>query len=183
MVPAIFLDRDGVIIKNRSDYVRDWADVELYPQALKALANASHLNYNFVIVTNQAGVGRGLIPISVANDINHRLVSKIEKAGGRIDGVYMCPHKVEDLCACRKPRPGMLLQAAKELSLDLSRSIMIGDAISDVEAGLAAGVGKIVMVRTGRGVEQATLLNGANIASLPVYDTLFDAFADLLQLS
>jgi D-glycero-D-manno-heptose 1,7-bisphosphate phosphatase len=180
MFPAIFLDRDGVIIENRSGYIRDWSDVEIYPQALKALANASRLSYKLVIVTNQAGIGHGLIPITIAREINRRLVSEIEKAGGRIDGVYMCPHKPEDQCDCRKPRPGMLLQAANDLSIDLSRSIMIGDAISDVEAGFAAGVGKIVMVRTGRGAEQAKLLDFTDIDPLPVYDSLYEALANLL---
>ena len=149
MFPAIILDRDGVIIENRDNYVRNWADVEVYPQALRALASASCSSYKIVIITNQAGVGKGIISLKTATEINQRLVQAIAEAGGRVDGLYMCPHTPQDQCECRKPRPGMILQAERELTLDLSRSWMIGDALSDLQAGRAAGVGHIALLRTG----------------------------------
>ena len=148
MFPAIILDRDGVIIENRDNYVRNWADVEVYPQALRALADAKCSDYKIVIITNQAGVGKGIIPLKTATEINERLVQAIEEAGGRVDGLYMCPHTPQDECECRKPRPGMILQAERELALDLSHSWMIGDALSDLQAGRAAGVGHLVLVST-----------------------------------
>ena len=151
---AIFLDRDGVLLENRPDYVRSWEDVAIYPAALEALAKASHSSHMFVIVTNQSGVGRGLIGIEEAETINRRLVVEVQKAGGRIDAVSMCIHSPEQECGCRKPKPGLLLHAAKLLGIDLKESVMIGDALSDIEAGRAAGVGEAVIVRTGRGEEQ-----------------------------
>jgi D-glycero-D-manno-heptose 1,7-bisphosphate phosphatase len=182
MFPAIILDRDGVIIENRDNYVRSWDDVDVYPQALHALAIASHSSYKIVIITNQAGVGKGIISLQTAAEINQRLVQIIEKAGGRVDGLYMCPHAPQDQCECRKPRPGMILQAERELSLDLSRSWMIGDALSDLQAGRAAGVGHIALVKTGRGAQQAQLPESANLGPFRLYADLNDALHHLLNI-
>jgi D-glycero-D-manno-heptose 1,7-bisphosphate phosphatase len=154
MFPAIFLDRDGVLIENKSDYVRDWSQVEIYPEAIRALTHSMLKNYKIVIVTNQSAIGRGLISLDTANEINTRLINLIHHHGGKVDAVYMCPHKPDDICFCRKPKPGLLLQAAKELSLDLPRSWMIGDAWSDVLAGQSAGVRQAILLKTGRGREQ-----------------------------
>ena len=154
MYPAIFLDRDGVLIENRSDYVRDWSQVKIIPEAIHALSLAPIKKYKVVIVTNQSVVGRGLILLKTAQEINLRLIHLIRNHGGQVDGVYMCPHKPEDGCSCRKPLPGLLLKAAKDLSLDLQRSWMIGDAWSDVQAGKAAGMRGTILLRTGRGTEQ-----------------------------
>ena len=155
MQPAIFLDRYGVIIKNRSSYVLDWSDVEFYPQALRALAEASTSPYKTVIVTNQSPVGRGLLSLQAAQEINQRLVATIEQSGGRVDGVFMCPHTPQERCSCRKPRPGLIFQAAEALSIDLGRSILVGDALSDLLAGHAAGVGQTALVLSGRGAAQS----------------------------
>jgi len=179
MYPALFLDRDGVIIENRPNYIRSWADVYIYPQALEALVKVRIAPYKIVIATNQSVVGRGLISFSEAEVINQRLVAEIEAAGGRIDAIFMCPHTPEENCACRKPLPGLLYQAAELLSIDLKKSIMIGDALSDIIAGQAAGVQKNVLVRTGRGALQASLANTVSIEPFLVYDTLAQALAEL----
>ncbi|MEJ2599728.1 MAG: HAD family hydrolase [Anaerolineales bacterium] len=181
MFPAIFLDRDGVIIENREEYVRSWADVSIYPQALSALEMASHSTHKIVIITNQAGVGKGLIPLQTATEINRRLVQVIERAGGRVDGLYMCPHTPQDQCECRKPQPGMILQAARALSLDLAQSWVIGDALSDLQAGRAAGVGHIALVRTGRGDQQAQLPESATLGPFRLFHDLTDAIQHLLK--
>ena len=157
--PAIFLDRDGVIIENREEYVRSWADVSFIPGALSALAAMADSPYAMVVVTNQAGIGRGLIPLAEAEAINHRVLAEIARAGGRIDAAYICPHKPEDDCDCRKPRPGMLLRAARELNLDLPRSWMIGDALTDIQAGETAGA-RALLVLTGRGAEHRPRADG-----------------------
>jgi D-glycero-D-manno-heptose 1,7-bisphosphate phosphatase len=180
MHPALFLDRDGVIIENRQHYVRSWEDVEIFDQALGALARAALTPYQIVIVTNQSAVGRGIISIETAEDINRRLIQEIEKAGGRIDGVFLCPHAPQEHCTCRKPQPGLILQAAQALSIDLDRSILVGDALSDLQAGLAAGVGKVALVRTGRGAKEARSPDTARMAPFPTFDSLASALAVLL---
>lgn len=182
LYPAIFLDRDGVIIENRADYVRSWDDVEIYPQALEALARIHTSPYKIVIVTNQSAVGRGIISRSTADAINERVVEEIERANGRVDAVFMCPHAPEAGCSCRKPEPGLLLQAANRLSIDLKRSIMIGDALTDLEAGQAAGISSLALVATGRGAVQAQLPEMARFRHVPAFDTVTDALAALVPM-
>lgn len=154
MHPAIFLDRDGVIIENRDEHVLSWEEVVFIPGALEALTKLVASDYAIVIVTNQAAVGRGLISRADAHVINNRIQAEIIRAGGRLDRVYMCPHHPDEDCECRKPKPGMLLQAARELDLDLAQSWMIGDALTDLQAGQAAGVSNSLLVLTGRGAGQ-----------------------------
>ncbi len=177
MVAAIFLDRDGVIIENRDAYVRSWADVEFLPGSFEALARLSASLYKIIVVTNQSAVGRNIISIQTAEDINRRVIAEIEKHGGRIDGVFMCPHAPDAGCTCRKPQPGLLLQAAAALGIDLSTSIMVGDAVSDLAAGQSAGIRRNFLVRTGRGAAQALR---PEIARLQ-YFTICDSLADVVK--
>lgn len=167
MRPAIFLDRDGVITENiENGYVNTFADVSFINGVLHSLAELAKSNYAIVIVTNQAGVGKGYFSLEMARAINDYVLDEIIKAGGRVDGLYLCPHTPEENCECRKPRPGMLLQAQRELDLDLSRSWMIGDALTDLQAGEAAGVKETMLVLTGRGAEQAQEHNLQGVANL-----------------
>jgi D-glycero-D-manno-heptose 1,7-bisphosphate phosphatase len=174
-VPAIFLDRDGVIIKNRSSYIREWSQVKIFKPALDALVILSKQPYPIVIVTNQSAVGRNLISLSQANEINCRLMLEVEKAGGRIDAVYMCPHLPDANCPCRKPKPGLFYQAAQEMALDLTNSIMIGDALTDIQAARNAGIGQVCLVLTGRGKAQLELAEAAALSPFPVYTNLMTA--------
>jgi histidinol-phosphate phosphatase family protein len=180
---AIFIDRDGVIIENRDDYVRAWDDVLIFPQALRALSRINDSEYKIVIITNQSAVGRGLISLSTADEISQRLIAEIHSAGGRIDGVFMCPHAPEFGCSCRKPKPGLLLAAAEELSLNLKQSIMIGDALTDIMAGQTAGVRNNIMVLTGRGAEQSKLSHPEGLKPFDIYDSLLGAVNHLFSSS
>lgn len=150
---AIFLDRDGVICKNRSDHVKSWQEFEFLPEAKRSLAALSQLNLPIVVITNQAIVNRGITSASVVEDIHRRMVAEIETTGGRIDKVIYCPHRPEDKCACRKPEPGMLLQAAKEMGIDLANSYFVGDAVTDMMAARKVGC-QSFLVLTGRGLQQ-----------------------------
>lgn len=152
--PAIFLDRDGTIIENRDAYVRSWRDVAFVPGALAALAELARWPCAVVIVTNQSAVGRGLLSLDEAQSLDGGVCEIIERAGGRIDASLLCPHHPADGCDCRKPRPGLLLEAARRHDLALEDSWMIGDAWSDLEAGRAAGT-RSLLVLTGRGRAQA----------------------------
>ena len=181
MFPAIFLDRDGVLIENRADYVRDWSQVKIFPEALRVLSLSGAKNYKIVIITNQSAVGRGLITLETAKDINDRLVDLIHRQGGQVDGVYMCPHKPDDGCTCRKPQPGLFFQAAEELSLDLQRSWMIGDAWSDLQAGQAAGLGQVILVKTGRGAEQVLQPRPEQISDHLIFDDLPQALGAIFS--
>lgn len=177
---AVFLDRDGVIIENVDTYVRSWSDVQILPGSLDALARLKSSPYKVVMVTNQSAVGRGIIQPSVAEEINKRLVRLIEDAGGRIDGVFMCPHAPQDECSCRKPKPGLLLQAASHLSIDLASSILVGDALTDIQAGQSAGIKTNILVRTGRGKNQSELPAARELDPFFVFDSLDDVIYKLL---
>jgi len=121
MRPAIYLDRDGVVIENRDNYVLTWSQVELFPQALQALRFLSQTPFAIIMVTNQSAIGQGLMDRASADEINQRLIEEIKACGVRIDGVFLCPHSPKEGCACRKPMPGLLYDAATLLKLDLGR--------------------------------------------------------------
>jgi D-glycero-D-manno-heptose 1,7-bisphosphate phosphatase len=150
---AILLDRDGVICENRSDHVKSWDEFRFLPGAKNSLAALSRLGLPIIVVTNQAIVGRRMVPASVVDDIHRRMMAQVEAFGGRIDRVVYCPHRPEDRCACRKPEPGMLLQVADEMGIDLSRSYLVGDAATDLMAGQRVGC-QSYLVLTGRGLQQ-----------------------------
>jgi len=150
---AVFLDRDGVINQNQRDYVKSWDEFEFLPGALAALRRLASTRYAIVVVSNQSAINRGLVSWAEVNAINDRMLREIEEAGGRIDAVYICPHRPDEECDCRKPKPGLLYQAASELDIDLASSYLVGDALSDMEAALAAGCTPF-LVLTGRGREE-----------------------------
>ena len=150
---TIFLDRDGVINENRSDYVKSWREFRFLPDVHEAIARLTLVGHRIVVCTNQAGVARGSISRAVVEDIHRRMLVNIAEYGGHIERVYYCPHGKEENCVCRKPRPGLLLQARDELGIDLNDAVFVGDSITDVRAGLAAGV-RTMLVLTGLGAEQ-----------------------------
>lgn len=150
---AIFLDRDGVICKNRTDHVKSWDEFQFLPGAKQALVELSRLDLPIIVVTNQAAINRGLVSAQTVADIHSRMAAEVAAAGGRIDRVFFCPHRPDEDCLCRKPRPGLLLQAAKEMGVQLAGSYMVGDAATDLLAGSRTGAATF-LVLTGRGLRQ-----------------------------
>lgn len=174
--PAVFLDRDGVLNENRADYVLTWEQVTFLPGVFEALRRLAASSYAVVVVTNQSAVGRGLLRVDTLDAIHRGLVEAIHAAGGRVDAVYACPHAPAAACTCRKPRPGLLLQAAADLNLDLRHSWLIGDAVSDLEAAAAVG-SRPLLVLSGRGARQRQGLAGAGLAHVPALADLPAAVA------
>lgn len=148
MKPAVFLDRDGVIIRSRGDYVTSRAQVEVLPGALDAIARLSRAGHRVMVITNQSPVGRGLMPWSEVVAIHRYLSSLAADRGGEISRYFVCPHQPADDCRCRKPRPGLLLAARAELGLDLATAFVVGDKLSDLEAAWAVG-SRAVLVLSG----------------------------------
>ena len=147
LTPAVFLDRDGTLMDDPG-YVGDPALVRLLPGVQEALARLKARGFATVIVTNQSGIGRGYFTEEDFARVNERLLALL--GADLIDATYFCADHPDTATARRKPEPGMLLEAARDLSLDLARSWMIGDRAGDIEAGRRAGV-RSILVRTGEG--------------------------------
>ena len=142
MKKAAFLDRDGVLNRKASsedDYVTRWEEMEFLPGVHEAVRLLNQAGYFVVGVSNQRCVAKGFITTSKLESIHARMRREFKAAGARIDAIYYCPHEVQPPCSCRKPEPGMLLEAAREHQIDLVESWMIGDSERDVEAGKRAG--------------------------------------------
>lgn len=149
-VPAVFLDRDGTLMEE-VDYCRDAALVRLLPGVREGLARLKEAGFCCVIITNQSGIARGLITVPEYESVHARLIELIGE--NLIDATYCCPDAPGKPSTCRKPAPGMILQAATDLGIDLPRSWMVGDKKSDVDCGKGAGVWTI-LVATGYGGDQ-----------------------------
>lgn len=150
--PALFLDRDGVINLDHG-YVHRPEDVEFLDGIFKLVTKAKRAGYLVVVITNQAGIGRGYYSEADFQDLMDWMKSRFVEHGGQIDAVYFCPYHPQHGLGeyrresdCRKPAPGMFLQAQRELDIDMKRSILIGDKPSDMAAGLAAGVGTCIAI-------------------------------------
>jgi D-glycero-D-manno-heptose 1,7-bisphosphate phosphatase len=139
---TLFLDRDGVLNRRIvDDYVRKWEHWEWLPGVLETLASLKDVFGKIVILTNQRGISRGLYSEKDLKTIHKQMLADIEQAGGRVDAIFHCPHDRDEGCDCRKPKPGMLFQAAAaHPEIDLSKSVMVGDSLSDMEAAAAAKV-------------------------------------------
>lgn len=168
---AVFIDRDGVLCDNRATYVKEWGEFDWIPGAQEGMRVLARLELPIVMVTNQSAVNRGLTTLRKVHDIHARMRSTIQHTGGRLDAIYYCPHRPEEECACRKP--GLLLfhKAATELGLDLTRSYLIGDNFSDLQAGWDLGL-QVVLVRTGLGLQTAAQLDAAKRQVVTVQSVL-----------
>lgn len=173
-MPIVFLDRDGVINENRDDHVKSWEEFRFLPGSLEALALLTRAGLRIFVVTNQACVNRGLLSVAELTTIHRRLQEEAARAGARIDAVRYCPHRPDERCGCRKPRPGMLLDLARAYGLNLGQAYMVGDAASDIAAGASAGC-RTVLVRTGRGAAQLASLASGTCRPDVTLDNLLDA--------
>jgi len=144
---TIFLDRDGIINRNRDDYVKNIEEMEILPNVPQAIRLLNSKNYHVVIISNQSAVNRGLLSIKTLNRIHEFLLEKLKEHGASIKAIYYCPHRPDESCTCRKPKAGLIFKAVEELDIDLKNSIMIGDRDSDFLAAKNAGI-KFVLMET-----------------------------------
>ncbi len=144
---VLFLDRDGVINKKppKADYVKSRDEFEFLPGSIEAISLLTKSGYDIYIISNQAGIARGIITTDNLKEIHQNMTNEIEKKEGKILGIFYCPHGWDEGCECRKPKPGMFFQAAKEHHIDLTKAVFIGDDERDVKAGEAAGVNTILV--------------------------------------
>lgn len=148
---VVFLDRDGVINKypGNKKYVTSWNDFQFLPCALDALALLRSHGFKVFVVSNQAGVGKGLYSQKALDLLTTNMLKEIRKAGGKVDKVCYCTHRPEEGCSCRKPKPGLILSAKKKYRLNLKNAFFVGDSILDCMTAAAAGI-RSILVFSGR---------------------------------
>lgn len=174
----IILDRDGVINFDSDAYIKSADEWIPIPGSLDAVARLSRGGYRIMVVTNQAGIGRGLFDQPTLNAIHDKMRRMAADLGGSIDEIYFCPHTPQDHCPCRKPKPGLYHAIAKRLGTDLHDIPSVGDSLRDIQAAVAAGA-RPILVRTGNGRDTEAQVRHMDV---PVYDDLAAAVDDLLAI-
>ena len=149
MNKAVFLDRDGTLIVD-ADYLSDPNKVELIPDTAEPLRELRRKGYLLIIITNQSGIARGMFTENVMNAVNRKVCELFRAEGVEFDDILFCPHAPEDNCECRKPSPKLIEDAAKKFNIDLAKSAMIGDKVSDAECGIAAGCSCSIFLDNGK---------------------------------
>ena len=187
MTPAVFLDRDGTLIEERG-YLDRMDLLSVFPWTADALRLLKRAGYTLVVVTNQSAIARGIIDETFLDDVHRELSARLARGGAVIDRYYYCPHLAEApleryrlACRCRKPGPGMIEQACRDLNLDPSRSFTIGDRWLDVACGVAAGT-RAIRVLTGHGSAEGAPPPGSAEASV-ILSNLMEAAGWILRNS
>ena len=160
---TVFLDRDGVINQDSPDYIKCWEDFRFIPGSRKAIARLTKAGIRVILITNQSMINRGMVPLKTLEEMHMKLLRAVSNKGGSITDIFYCPHRPDENCSCRKPKPGLIWAARDRYGIDLSKSAMVGDSAKDVLAGKAAGCSKTVLVRTGNGCQALLELQSAGI--------------------
>jgi D-glycero-D-manno-heptose 1,7-bisphosphate phosphatase len=174
----IILDRDGVINEDSDEYIKSPEEFIPIPGSLEAITRLNHAGYMVLVATNQSGIARGLFSMETLNQIHDKLKQLLNAYGGRIDGIFFCPHGPEDKCHCRKPQPGLYEEIAQRLDIDLFEVPAVGDSLRDLQAAQLVGATPI-LVRTGKG--ERTLDKGEGLEGIAVYADLADYVDHLLE--
>ncbi len=155
---TIFLDRDGVINKDSSEYIKKPSEFEFIDKSPEAVALLCRAGFQVIIITNQSMIGRKMADTETLEAIFTKMKKGIHRAGGTITDIFFCPHVPQDNCSCRKPAPGLILAASQKYSISLEHSCMVGDSAKDIECAKNAGCAKTVLVQTGNGHAAAEIL-------------------------
>lgn len=147
---TVFLDRDGVINVDSPDYVKSPDEFHFIPGSTEAIAMLHQAGCDIIVVTNQSAVGRGMISHETLQRIFDKMIQGVEADGGKIKDIFFCPHTPDEGCSCRKPAPGLILQAAEKYDIDLYHSVMVGDSVKDIAAARAARCRLAALVLSGK---------------------------------
>lgn len=180
---AIILDRDGVINQDSSEFIKNPDEWIALKGSLEAIAKLKRAGYAVFIVTNQSGVARKLFTVGALTRIHRKMIEAILHHGGEIDAILYCPHGPDDCCECRKPKPGLFMELAERLNLNLSGVPAVGDSIRDLQAAKAAGA-KPILVRTGNGQKSAAAISKGqheDLGEIESYKSLADYVDHLLK--
>jgi len=145
---AVFLDRDGVINEERKDYVKKISEFKILKNVDRSVQLLKENNFLIIVITNQSAINRGIISEDTLNEIHQFLHEHMKKNNAALDGIYFCPHTPNENCQCRKPKPGMIIQAANDYDIDLNQSWFIGNSYNDLTAAKEAGCKGILIDET-----------------------------------
>lgn len=155
---VVFLDRDGVINVDSPDYIKSWSEFQFISGSLEALRRLNESGFTTIVITNQSAVNRGMIPEPVLHGMHDNMRRAVEKQGGCIADIFYCPHRPDEGCLCRKPKPGLIQQAQQQHRIDPSTAWMVGDSVKDIGCARNAGCGHAILVRTGNGRSSERML-------------------------
>jgi D-glycero-D-manno-heptose 1,7-bisphosphate phosphatase len=172
---VVFLDRDGTINRDSPDYIKSRDEFEFLPGSLTAIEALTASGFTNIVITNQSALPRKLISLEELEHIHAVLLQSVRSSGGEIKDIFYCPHMPDEGCDCRKPEPGMILQAERKHSIDLADAAMIGDSYRDIECGIKAGCGHTVLVKTGIHANTTQRLAEKGIIPDYVAEDLYDA--------
>jgi len=172
---TVFLDRDGVINKDSSEYIKNPSEFEFIPKSAEAIALLNQHGFQVVVITNQSLIGRKMAKREILDAIFSKMKKGIKKAGGDIKDVFYCPHLPEDNCTCRKPKPGLIQDAQRKHRIDLDQSCMVGDSAKDIECARNAGCSKTILVETGNGLTAIHQLSQKGVIPDHVASDLYEA--------
>ncbi len=178
MLKLIVLDRDGVINEDSDEYIKSPEEFIPIPGSLEAIARLTQAGWRVVVATNQSGVARGYYDLATLHRIHDKLHRELAALGGQIEAIFYCPHGPDDLCDCRKPKPGLFQDIAARLQVSLHGVPAIGDSLRDLQAAQAVGAAPL-LVLTGKG--QRTHARGQGLEGIPVYPDLAAAVDALLD--
>lgn len=175
----VILDRDGVINYDSAEFIKSPREWIAIPGSLAAIAKLNHANYKVAVATNQSGIARGYFTLQDLEAIHQKMREELEKAGGSLDAIFICPHGPDDDCNCRKPKPGLILQIANHFKIDMKEIISIGDSLRDILAAKAAGC-TAVLIKTGNGKMTATC-SPEDLKDVLIFEDLADAVENILK--
>jgi len=171
----IFLDRDGVINKDSPEYVKNWFEFEFLPGSLDAISLLTENNYQVVVITNQSIINRKLASLDDLEFLHFMMKKAVREGGGKIKDIFFCPHRPEDNCSCRKPEPGLILEAQKKYEIDVTKSVMVGDSAKDIECAKRAGCRYAILVKTGNYEQAVSVLKEKKIYPDHIARDLYEA--------
>jgi D-glycero-D-manno-heptose 1,7-bisphosphate phosphatase len=172
---VVFLDRDGVINRDSSDYIKSWEEFVFLPNSLEALKILTRKGCTLIVITNQSVIHRKWVSPEALAQMHLRMKSAVAAHGGKITDIFVCPHTPEEGCLCRKPKPGLIRQACQKYAIDISDAVMVGDSAKDILCGIAAGCGRTILVQTGNGIQAKEALSLDNIFPTAVVADLLEA--------
>ncbi|MGE0084283.1 MAG: D-glycero-beta-D-manno-heptose 1,7-bisphosphate 7-phosphatase [Desulfococcaceae bacterium] len=178
---TVFLDRDGVINKDSPDYIKNWNEFEFISGSKEAIRRLTVACFAVILITNQSGIGRGIIDPEDLTDMHIRMQEKIREKGGEICDIFLCPHRPDENCECRKPKPGLIWHAQKKYGIDLAAAWMVGDSAKDMECAISAGCGHSILVQTGNGFAAEKILAAKGIRPTYVEENLLAAAERILS--